>query len=285
MDSATETSSPHAATMQQPMARAGLRASSYGPSEPFPAADYWAEASAEFAASLENAAPALIWIIGEIEFGDAGGDVRLKFPAPEETPIDEHVLFGDADLTESYLSQFDETGVQVWLQVEPGDADIAELIELVIGRYGGHPCVVGFGVDLEWYGWSPENDAGTAASDAEAQIWSEQVRAYNSDYKLFLKHWEIEKMPPSYRAGLLFLDDSQGFDSLDSMLDEFQVWGEAFATGDVAFQFGYEVDQIWWGQMENPAKVISQAINSRVSNASEFYWVDFTMQQIWPRNE
>jgi hypothetical protein len=263
--------------------RAGLRASSYGPAEPFPDSNYWAATSAAFAASLEDAQPALIWIIGEIEFTDSGGDVRLKFPAPTDAPDDPHILYSHEDLSETYLSRFDAAGLRVWLQVEPGNADVPTLIDLVLSRYGSHPCVAGFGVDLEWYHWSLDNDEGSAVSDAETAAWSEQVRAFNPDYELFLKHWEVEKMPPSYREGLLFLDDSQEFDSLDDMLDEFDAWGAAFAPAPVGFQFGYEADQAWWGQIADPPAAISKAIFERIPNAREVYWVDFTMEQLWPR--
>ena len=37
-------------------------------------------------------------------------------------------------------------GVQVWLQVEPADADVPPLIDLVLERYAAHPSVIGFGI-------------------------------------------------------------------------------------------------------------------------------------------
>jgi hypothetical protein len=54
-------------------------------------------------------------------------------------------------------------------------------------------------------------------------------------YLLFLKHWLIEKMPPTARTGLVFIDDSQGHGSLQAMVDEFALWGQAFAPAPVGF--------------------------------------------------
>jgi hypothetical protein len=90
-------------------------------------------------------------------------------------------------------------------------------------------------------------------------------------------------MPPTYRSGILFLDDSQEFPSLGSMAAEFTGWGEAFAPSPVGFQFGYEADQAWWGRLANPPLEIGQEILARVPNATDLYWVDFTMEQVWPR--
>ena len=43
-----------------------------------------------------------------------------------------------------YLNDFDNRGVKVWLQVEPGLADIETLIDLVLTQYGHHSSIVGF---------------------------------------------------------------------------------------------------------------------------------------------
>jgi hypothetical protein len=54
------------------------------------------------------------------------------------------------DGNEEALTLFDEMGAQVWLQVEPGNAPVEDLIHIVLERYGHHPSVVGVGVDVEW---------------------------------------------------------------------------------------------------------------------------------------
>ena len=81
----------------------------------------------------------------------------------------------------------------------------------------------------------------------------------------------------------MFLDDSQEFTDLTGMVDEFKVWGESFAPAPVGFQYGYDADQPWWDQLFNPPEDIGQAILDKVPNTADLYWVDFTMEHIWPR--
>jgi len=265
--------------------RAGLRSSSYGPQAPFPDSTYWIDTSQAMAALFPASGPALVWIVGEINSDGSTGMAMLSFPAPmDQATTYTNILFSGVDRNEAYLSAFDKNGIKVWLQVEPGDADLPALIDLVLQRYGSHPCVIGFGVDVEWYKWNHDNSPeGAAVTDTEAKAWSERVRSHNPNYQLFLKHWLTEKMPPTYRTGIMFLDDSQQFSDLAGMVDEFKQWGSTFAPSPVGFQYGYEADQTWWGQLANPPQAIGQELIRNIPNVTDLYWVDFTMEQIWPR--
>jgi hypothetical protein len=102
-------------------------------------------------------------------------------------------------------------------------------------------------------------------------------------YRLFLKHWEQSMLPPTLRLGLVFVDDSQQFESLDQMVAEFTEWGNAFAPAPVAFQFGYPADQKWWGKFDDPARTIGEAILKSVPNTQGLYWIDFTVLQVFKR--
>lgn len=280
-----KSSSDEAEPQSLQMSRSGLRVSSYGVGDPFPGTDYWINTSRSMSSRFQPAVPTLIWIVGIMQFsrrGNATGSTVLNFPPPDSTSSYPNIVFSAADENREYLEAFDRNGIRVWLQVEPAHADIATLIQLVLDRYAVHPCVVGFGVDVEWYKWSSNNQEGTAVTDAEAQTWSQLVRTYNPNYLLFLKHWLTSKMPPTYRQGILFLDDSQQFRSLNRMVNEYEVWGATFAPAAVGFQYGYSADQVWWGNMADPPGDIGQEILSRVPNTTDLYWVDFTMTQIWP---
>lgn len=265
--------------------RAGLRSSPYGPKNGIPAPDYWLRSARSMASRFSGAAPALVWIVGVMEASAGAGHeftgrIKLSFPSPGGEFPD--VVFSDQDANEAYLEQFDRNGFRVWLQVEPGNADMETLIKLVMDRYARHPCVIGFGVDVEWLRWSRQNNEGAGVSDAQARAWSELVRAYKPGYQLFLKHWLEAKMPPTYRRGLAFISDSQEFTSLAEMLADFTAWGNAFAASPVGFQFGYTPDGAWWRKLADPPSAIGNAILARIPNASDLYWVDFTMQEIWP---
>jgi len=85
-------------------------------------------------------------------------------------------------------------------------------------------------------------------------------------------------MPSSYRKGLIFVDDSQGFSSLSSAKEEFRKWAKKFSNNPVMFQIGYTKDQSLWSS--NPAS-FAKAIGDEVAKYNKqagLIWVDFTMK-------
>ncbi|MGB9894228.1 MAG: hypothetical protein ACPLRA_07405, partial [Candidatus Saccharicenans sp.] len=205
------------------------------------------------------------------------------FPAPaDEKEKYKNIIFADKDLNEPYLQAFDQAGYKVWLQVEPAMAEVPTLIDLVMERYHHHPCVIGFGVDVEWHRWSEQNNEGQAVSDEQAKQWVEALRRWDPSYLLFLKHWEQDKLPPNYGQGLVFIDDSQIFQSLDEITLEFARWARWFYPAPVGFQFGYRSDRIWWKKLSDQPAEIGRAILQVAPNTSDLIWVDFMMKEIWP---
>jgi hypothetical protein len=252
---------------------AGFRYSTYGPDyDPGPA--YWASVGRQMADRFPGAVPETIWIVGRLR----GEGTLLSFPVETEEPLIQSTA---EDGNAQALALFDRIGLRVWLQVEPGHAPVEELIHLMLERYGHHASVIGVGVDVEWYRSTDEPD-GTAVTDAEARAWLAAARSHDPDYRLFLKHWEIDKMPPNARDGLLFVNDSQAIPSLDEMVEEFAVWGRTFAPAPVGFQYGYESDRPWWRHIDNPAKEIGRRILEAVPNTEGLYWVDFTVLDVFP---
>jgi hypothetical protein len=252
---------------------AGFRFSAYGP-ERDPGAEYWLRVGQEMAARFDGAVPETIWIVSRLH----GDGTELNFPAQPTSPL---ITAAEEDHNQAALELFDRHGFRVWLQVEPGHAPVEELIHLVLERYGSHPSVVGFGIDVEWY-QSTERPEGKPVTDAEAAAWLALIRSHDPDDRLFLKHWEAAKLPPTLRDGLLFIDDSQILPSLDAMVAEFAEWGRSFAPAPVAFQFGYPSDRPWWRQLEDPPRDIGRAILAAVPNAAGLYWVDFTVLDVFP---
>jgi hypothetical protein len=252
---------------------AGFRYSVYGP-EYNPGPEYWREVGEKMAAKFPGAVPSAVWIVGHLK----GQGSELSFPGRSDNPL---IQFTSSDENEATLALFDRAGVQAWLQVEPGNAPVEELIHLMLDRYGQHPCVVGVGVDVEWYRSVDEPD-GQAVSDAEAAAWLAAARRHDPAYRLFVKHWLIEKMPPTLRDGLFFIDDSQILPSAEAMVDEFAAWGRAFAPAPVGFQIGYETDRPWWSKMADPPGELGRQILERIPNTRGIYWVDFTVLEVFP---
>jgi len=252
---------------------AGFRYSPYG-SAYNPGAEYWARVGQEMVSRFPGATPEVIWIVGILE----GQGTHLSFPGGGDEP---NVSFSMQDDNQSALDLFDQLGFRVWLQVEPGDAQVETLFDLLLARYGNHSCVVGLGVDVEWH-HSFKKPEGTPVGDNEASTWLAAIRKHNPQYRLFLKHWETSMLPPTQHDGILFVDDSQMFRSLDHMLAEFADWGRHYYPAPVAFQIGYPADKKWWGKYSDPARTIGEAILKTVPNAMGLYWVDFTTLEVFP---
>lgn len=256
--------------------RAGYRFSSYG-IEYDAGINYWAETAKKISAKFSYASPASIWIVGVLN----DGGTYLNFPVETNNPL---IHYSQNDYNEEILTYFDDNGFKIWLQVEPGNASVEELITLVLNKYKHHPCVIGFGVDVEWYK-SVDQPDGEQVTDEIAQKWLGLIHEINSDYKLFLKHWLIKKMPQSERNDIVFIDDSQMFDSMEQMVSEFEEWGEHFAPAKVGFQFGYDADKKWWSKFNDPVSTISEDILNRIPNTQDLYWVDFTLFDVFPPDQ
>ncbi|HJW22263.1 MAG TPA: hypothetical protein VJ506_07540 [Candidatus Limnocylindrales bacterium] len=258
--------------------RAGLRASDYG-IRPWPSPAWWGSSIGSMAARFPGATGAMVAVVVEID-GLTGPGCWAHFPNPDGETYP-GVRFDAADKFEPDFARFDEAGIKVWLQVEPAGCDMAMLIDLVMKQYGRHPSVIGFGVDDEWY-LNRQYRGGKPITDAEAQAWVALTRSCNTAYRVFLKHWLTAQMPPTYRDGIVFIDDSQGFQSMTAMLAEFATWGSHFGPAPVGFQFGYKTDQKSWARLADPPKTVGNGILARVANTSDLYWVDFTARSIWP---
>ena len=252
---------------------AGFRFSMYGP-RVNPGPTYWARVGREMAARFPGATPTAVWIVTRVK--DRGA--LLNFPVAGDDPL---IAGSESDANEEALRLFDELGFRVWLQVEPGYAPVDTLLRLTLDRYARHRCVVGVGIDVEWYR-SVDPDAGDPVTDADARAWLAVARSYNPRYRLFLKHWLEEKMPPTVRDGLLFICDSQIFPSLDAMVEDFAAWAKAFAPSPVAFQYGYNSDRPWWSLLGDPPADIGRRILKVAPNTEALIWVDFSVLEVFP---
>jgi hypothetical protein len=258
--------------------RAGLRASNYGIS-PFPAPSWWVSSINSMKSRFPGSVGEQIAVVVEVSGGGGRGNCWAHFPQPAGTWP--NVNWDDVDLFEPVFDAFDANGIKVWVQVEPASCDVPMLIDLVMQQYGHHPSVIGFGVDVEWYR-KDISRTGKPVTDAEAQAWVTKTRTYNANYLVFVKHWLTEKMPPTYRTGLVFIDDSQGHGSLNAMVSEFSNWGRTFAPSPVGFQYGYQSDKTWWSSLNDPPKAIGNALLAVIPNTRDLVWVDFTAYDIWP---
>ncbi|MUG92917.1 hypothetical protein F7734_10870 [Scytonema sp. UIC 10036] len=272
----------------------GVRSSAYG-IKPFPQPEEWAKAMKIMAGYFPNSTPIAVWGIGEIIFDGTNSGMKMGFPNPNNKYDNDNgrIRFSDEDEYEKYLSYFDSQGIKVFLQVEPGYADIKLLIDATFKQYGHHSCAIGFGIDVEWYQSECDSCKNQPVTDELAKDWEETVKSYNPNYKLFLKHYDKYQLPPTYRGDLIFINDSQGFANYDGFLNEMIDFANQFPLNPVMFQIGYDAvennetgktDKFWWERLPKPIpQTMGRDLAQRCSNPEVgVIWVDFTLREVVP---
>ena len=245
---------------------AGLRSSSYG-IKPFLAPKQWKNALDTMTGYFKEAQPVVIWNVGVIDSETKG--VILEFPAPEGSY--ENIIFAGSDKHESYLDYFDANGIKVFLQVEPGSADVKNLIDLVLNRYSNHRSIAGFAIDVEWYHNDPRNRNGRTVTDREAVIWENQVKSHNGSFQLLLKHFDKSYLCPTYRGDIVFVDDSQHFENARQFISELSDFAAYFYPNPVIYQIGYPSDKSWWHQYNYPAKYLGDELAQKTETVMWCY--------------
>lgn len=260
------------------VAWAGARSSSYGIS-PFPNPCGWTKAMTTHADYYPGSTAAGVWIVGNL----SGNGVGLQFPHPGDgRDYGSRIKFAGSDKHERFLDYFDAHGIKVWLQVESGFADMPTLIDLVLKRYKHHPSVLGFGVDVEWF--NPRGpDLNDPVTDALARTWETRVKSHGANYTLFLKHFDQSSMPPTYRGQIVFVDDSQYFDTTEGFLAEMKAWADRYHPNTVLYQIGYAPDKKWWSKEAKPIpKTMATKLATVTRQDFGVAWVDFTLRDVLP---
>ena len=256
---------------------AGVRSSNYG-IRPFPDPAGWQTAMEKMSSYFDHSTPCGIWIVGRL---NRSTSCRLEFPSDDNQYS--NIVFNETDKHEEYLSYFDKVGIEVFLQVEPANANMNQLIDLVLNRYKHHKCVIGFGIDVEWYRESENPDWGVKVEDDSAKVWEARVKSHNSNYRLFLKHWDRDWMPKKYRGDIIFVDDSQELQDFKKMTEEFIIyWADYFKPNTIFCQIGYRSDRPWWEKLTTPPRDIGMTIASNIDQDCGIFWVDFTLRDVLP---
>lgn len=174
------------------------------------------------------------------------------------------------EVTEQILSRLDTQGVDVFLEIYPHKTDdVMAAIEQWLVNYQKHSSIKGFCVDLEYY---------KPVTDNLAKSWDEKIKSHNPGYRLALKHWEANYMPPAYRGkgDLIFIDTSSEA-PINDLNNGFVAWANHFAPTACGFQVGYPADEDamngsntngWW-KLNDPVKDWGDAITSKIANKDQ----------------
>jgi hypothetical protein len=159
--------------------------------------------------------PAEEWSDAAISFGGEDGVIDLVVAQAHSNGLvylpfpfqDTGLLYSttSTDLVEMYLSEFEAAGLNVILSVQPLEADIKELIGIILSRYSNHDNILGVNVDIEW----KESGTPNHVSNEERNAWLSEIKKYNADYKLFITYFKDYTYFPSDHPDLVVLYDGE----------------------------------------------------------------------------
>jgi hypothetical protein len=193
---------------------------------------------------------------------------------------------------EPFLSAFDAAGMEVILQVEPGRADISQLATMILNNFKNHPCVVGFGVDVEWWNSSGNSNSNPIPVSVVNSLVN-AVHAINPLYKVVLKHYDPSVLPTGI-FGVTYLLDGCGYNSFNEAVSDYVNWAQTFSSPntDIGYQMLYVSigedctpnDHNWWGSLNNPEVQLINAVYTSVPTAKIYcsYIVDFSLLLTYP---
>lgn len=261
----------------KPTVYAGWRSSAYGYQIASPPS-YWVNVATAMSKKFPGTTPGGIWLVGETDGNPATGTL-LYMPSSGSYP---NIRFEGADIAEPYLKAFDAAGVKVILQVEPMNADIMTLIDIVMNRYKDHPSVIGFGIDNEWYKTCPD---GCKATAADVISWNNKLHSINPDYILMIKHFEESKLPTGIPADVLVIGDDEQNGDLDTLVSEHIAMENQYPNNPYGAQIGYPSDNNIWDSMSDPAKQLGLPIQTAIGRPISVFWVDFSITKVFPPSQ
>ncbi len=238
-----------------------------------------------------------LWNISHI----IGNDCQFGSTDPGDT-TDENITFTGTDIHSSLFTDFDNDGdIDIYLALELGEADPTEAMQVALDKYGGHNCVKGIVIDLEWWDVNGSGNYDTQLPAATAEGWLNVIQEYDENYKLILRHPNPAILPDNPFSTDIWVNcDDQGFIGLgdstttgDWMIPKFKTFADSFSDHTCFFQIGYNDiwsgggetrnDKDWWGSYDNPPTTICNAIINniiadRTDQAFGIVWVDFSLE-------
>jgi hypothetical protein len=124
-------------------------------------------------------------------------------------------------------------------------------------------------------------------TDALAQTWEAKIKSINPNYRLFLKHYDKTNLPPTYRGGIIFINDSEQNGSYSNFKTEMKSFSDFFYPNPVMYQIGYPSDKPWWQNLATPIpQTIGNALYAQTRSGQQvgIIWVDFSLRDVLPTN-
>jgi hypothetical protein len=192
--------------------------------------------NAEFSKPAEEWSDAAISLGGEdgvidlvVAQAHSNGLVYLPFPFQNTGFLYSTTT---TDLVEMYLSEFEAAGLGVILSVQPLEADIKELIGIILSRYGNHDNILGINIDIEW----KESGTPNHVSNEERDTWLSEMKKYNANYRLFITYFQDYTYFPDDHPDLVILFDGEE-DTQTNLLRQYEELAKHYSS--VGIYTGY----------------------------------------------
>jgi hypothetical protein len=188
--------------------------------------------NAEFSKPAEEWSDAAISLGGEdgvidLVVAQAHGNGLVYLPFPFQNT---GFLYSTTttDLVEMYLSEFEAAGLGVILSVQPLEADIKQLIGIILSRYGNHDNILGINIDIEW----KESGMPNHVSNEERNTWLSEIKKYDANYKLFITYFRDYTYFPDDHPDLVILFDGEE-DTQTNLLRQYQDLAKHYSSAGI----------------------------------------------------
>lgn len=178
-------------------------------------AEYWVDITRQFGGNQG---------VFDLVIAQANSDgfVYLPFPISSENYLRADT---EVDNAEPYLDKFDSNGLKVILSIQPLRANITQIIDILLSRYGHHHSIIGVNIDLEW----KESEMPNHVNNEERDIYLNELRKYNLEYKLFLTYFQNYTHFPQDDEDLVILYDGQS-DTQQNLLKHYRELAQYYNT-------------------------------------------------------
>jgi hypothetical protein len=185
--------------------------------------------------------PAIDWVNAARRYGGDSGILHLVVgqaniegrcwvPFPFQST--EYIYSSsNIDLPESYLQAFDNASLKVILDVQPLQANVIQLIDLILSRYS-HQCIIGIDVDIEW----KKTGIPYHVNNTERDAWMQRIKSYNPDYKLFLTYFKDYTHFPDDATDLVVIYDGQA-DTQENLMKGYKELASHFSVMGIGTGF------------------------------------------------
>ncbi len=206
----------------------------------------------------------ILWLVAS--YSSRG--VKLNFKSKGQNIY----INSEYDYNEDFFDYISSRKLDVFLLLEPGDADSINLLKMVMEKYGAHNFIKGVCIDFEW-----------TKSFIDAEVINnllEVISSYGDDKIIILKHWNIDSIENLISPKLVYLQNCENIKSIDELKSRHILWSRKYYPNKVGVEVGFETDRAFWSSFKNPIYTIYDELYSINKTNLFYYWNESTLRDV-----